>query len=326
MLILALRLSDFQTMAGFAYGRGGAQQDEAQPWPHFKQPREVLRELWPNLPLAADAAAHNADAAAVSMKAAVESGQSGPQAIPTAVAGGAVDHCSRAIESTPGMARGGVSCDASCGAQASDSHAASVQVHLPSASQLDVQLVDAREAQRQKERFALMHGGALLFKYQRGEGAFSFASRKEKRREERLLKLSADSRELRWARAGAGGGQSKLQLAEVCSLVHGHDTELFRQMLIVPDAAELCFSLVTPRRTFSFAARTPSQAETWVVGLSALCGLPMRRRGAFLWSELRLRTRAEAEGSGLAALLPHIARELDESREVNADRRQLRVA
>lgn len=201
------------------------------------------------------------------------------------------------------------------------SHSTSVQVQQSSAAALDVRLVDAREEQRQAERLSLMHGGAVLYKYQRGEGGLSarlFAPRQEKRREERLLKLSEDSRELRWAKPSSGGAPSRLKLSEVLSLVHGHNTELFRQMLIVPDAAELCFSLITAKRTYSFAARTSSQAETWIVGLSVLCQLPMRRRGAFLWNELRLRTRAEAEGNGLAALLPRIARELDESRQSRA--------
>ncbi|KAG8470554.1 hypothetical protein KFE25_008975 [Diacronema lutheri] len=197
-------------------------------------------------------------------------------------------------------------------------HSASVQAQPRAAASLDVRLIDAREKRRQAERVALMRAGSVVFKYQRGEGGLSarlFAPRGEKRREERLLRLSADGGELLWAKPRSGGGASKLRLTHIVGVEHGHDTELFMQMLIVPDAAELCFSLVTAKRTYSFAALTVTQAEAWVVGLSVLRQLPMRRRGNFLWNELRLRTRAEAEGTGLGALLPRIARELDESRQ-----------
>jgi hypothetical protein len=128
-----------------------------------------------------------------------------------------------------------------------------------------------------------------------------------------VLRLSADGSELSWAKS-SGGGRHALRLAEVTGVTHGHDSHLFRQMLIVLDPAELCFSIETARRVYSFAARTPAQAEVLVVGLSKLRGLPMARRGAFLWNELRLRSRAEAQGTGLAALLPRIARDLEQSR------------
>jgi len=207
------------------------------------------------------------------------------------------------------------------GCSASASHAAGVQAQsTAAAAPLDARLIDAREKQRQAERLSQMCGGTVLTKYQRGEGGLGarlFAPRQaqEKRRKERVLRLSEDLRELRWAKTG--GSASKLKLVEVTGLVHGHETDLFREMLIVPDAPELCFSLVSAKREYCFAARTTSQAETWVVGLSALLGLPMARRGAFLWNELRLRTQADSESTGIGALLPRLARELDERRRSN---------
>jgi hypothetical protein len=203
--------------------------------------------------------------------------------------------------------------DVSCGGERTAAHpVASVQSDR-ALQPLDVEAIDARELQRHGERIRQMQGGLVLYKYQRGEGGFKLFARQEKRREERVLRLSADASALSWAKS-SGGGRHTLPLAEVTGVTHGHDSQLFRQMLIVPDAAELCLSIETARRVYSFAARTPAQAEVLVVGLSKLRGLPMARRGAFLWNELRLRSRAEAQGTGLAALLPRIARDLEHSR------------
>lgn len=210
---------------------------------------------------------------------------------------------------------------------------AGVQVGSPAARREPALLaapattIDAREQHLQRERVAQMVGGAVLLKYQRGEGMLRAAGRLslrpgEKRREQRLVTLSADLSELRWAKpsasaaGGSGAGASKLRLADVRAVRYGHTADLFAAMAVVPDAAELCFGVETAKRTYCFAVRTASQAETWVVGLSALCGLePLGRRGRFLWSQLQLRARHEAQHAhSFAALLPRIANELDEER------------
>mmetsp|Transcript_1332 Transcript_1332/g.4207 ORF Transcript_1332/g.4207 Transcript_1332/m.4207 type:complete len:448 (-) Transcript_1332:219-1562(-) len=199
---------------------------------------------------------------------------------------------------------------------------AGVQVQAVGRSAVDEQGLDTREVRRQQERLEELKGGMVLLKYQQREpgglrGVFSSrgsrANAGERRREERLVKLTPDGLELRWTKPGPGsGGGHNVRVAEITAVVHGHDADLFQAMAVVPDAADVCFAVVTGKRTYCFAARTPGQAEAWVVGLSALRGLPLARRGHFLWSQLHLRSRDAARGHGLGALLPRIARELEE--------------